>query len=75
MNAEGGVLGRKIELIHYDDGSEANKANGFTKRLIESDKVDLIIGGTTTGGSMAMIPLVEKKQACRLFQWQQAYQS
>lgn len=60
INAEGGVLGRKIELIHYDDGSEANKANGFTKRLIESDKVDLIIGGTTTGGSMAMIPLVEK---------------
>jgi len=60
INAEGGVLGRRIELIHYDDGSEANKANGFTKRLIESDKVDLIIGGTTTGGSMAMIPLVEK---------------
>jgi branched-chain amino acid transport system substrate-binding protein len=60
INAEGGVLGRKLELIHYDDGSEANKANGFTKRLIESDKVDLIIGGTTTGGSMAMIPLVEK---------------
>jgi branched-chain amino acid transport system substrate-binding protein len=60
INAEGGVLGRKIELLHYDDGSEANKANGFTKRLIESDKVDLIIGGTTTGGSMAMIPLVEK---------------
>ncbi|WP_317205052.1 ABC transporter substrate-binding protein [Janthinobacterium sp.] len=60
INAEGGVLGRKLELIHYDDGSEANKANSFAKRLIESDKVDLIIGGTTTGSSMAMIPLVEK---------------
>ena len=60
VNAEGGVLGRKLELVHYDDGSEANKANSFTKRLIESDKVDLIIGGTTTGSSMAMIPLVEK---------------
>lgn len=60
INGEGGVLGRKLELVHYDDGSEANKANSFTKRLIESDKVDLIIGGTTTGSSMAMIPLVEK---------------
>jgi branched-chain amino acid transport system substrate-binding protein len=60
INAEGGVLGRKLELVHYDDGSEANKANSFAKRLIESDKVDLIIGGTTTGSTMAMIPLVEK---------------
>jgi branched-chain amino acid transport system substrate-binding protein len=59
-NAAGGILGRKLELVHYDDGSEANRANGFTKRLIESDKVDLIIGGTTTGSSMAMIPLVER---------------
>lgn len=60
INAEGGVLGRKLELVHYDDGSESNKANSFAKRLIESDNVDLIIGGTTTGGTMAMVPLVEK---------------
>ena len=60
INAEGGVLGRKLELIHYDDGSDAAKANSFTKRLIESDKVDVLIGGTTTGATMAMAPLVEK---------------
>lgn len=60
INAKGGVLGRQLELIHYDDASEASKANGFAKRLIESDKVDIIIGGTTTGASMAMYPLVEK---------------
>ena len=60
INAEGGVLGRKLELVHYDDGSDAGKANGFTKRLIESDKVDVLIGGTTTGATMAMAPLVEK---------------
>ena len=35
-------------------------ANGFTKRLIESDKVDVLIGGTTTGATMAMAPLVDK---------------
>ena len=60
INAEGGVLGRKLELVHYDDGSESNKANSFTKRLIESDNVDIILGGTTTGATMAMVPLVEK---------------
>ena len=60
INAEGGVLGRKLELVHYDDGSESGKANAFGKRLIESDNVDVIIGGTTTGASMAMAPLVDK---------------
>ncbi len=60
LNAQGGVLGRKLELVHYDDGGEAGKANNLTKRLLESDKVDLIIGGTTTGATMAMAPLVEK---------------
>ena len=60
INAAGGVLGRQLELVHYDDGSDAAKANGFTKRLIESDKVDVLIGGTTTGATMAMAPLVDK---------------
>lgn len=60
VNAGGGVNGRKLELVHYDDGSEAAKANSFAKRLIESDNVDVIIGGTTTGATMAMVPLVEK---------------
>ena len=52
--AAGGVLGRKLALVHYDDGSEAAKANSFAKRLLESDKVDVVIGGTTTGATMAM---------------------
>lgn len=60
INAQGGVLGRKLELVHYDDGGEASKANGFGKRLIESDQVDLIIGGTTTGATMSIAPLVDK---------------
>ena len=62
INGEGGVLGRKLELVSYDDGTDANKANGFTKRLIEEDKVDIIIGGTTTGSTMAMVPLAEKAE-------------
>lgn len=60
INAQGGALGRKLELTHYDDGGDASKANSFAKRLLESDKVDLIIGGTTTGSTMAIAPLVDK---------------
>ena len=62
LNKKGGVLGRQLELVHYDDGSDANKANSFTKRLIEDDKVDLLIGGTTTGATMSMVPLVTKAE-------------
>lgn len=60
INAAGGVVGRQLALIHYDDGGDAAKANGFVKRLIESDAVDVIIGGTTTGTTMAVVPLIEK---------------
>ena len=62
INAAGGVIGRNLELISYDDGTDANKANAFAKRLIEDDKVDIIVGGTTTGSTMAMVPLVEKAE-------------
>ena len=60
INKKGGVLGRPLELVHYDDGSDASKANGFGKRLIDDDKVDILVGGTTTGATMSMAPLVEK---------------
>ena len=53
LNKKGGVLGRPLQLVHYDDGSDANKANGFAKRLIEDDKVDVLVGGTTTGATMS----------------------
>ncbi|MCE1243105.1 ABC transporter substrate-binding protein [Oryzomicrobium sp.] len=60
INKKGGVLGRPLQLVHYDDGSDANKANSFAKRLIDDDKVDVIVGGTTTGSTMSMVPLVER---------------
>ena len=62
LNKEGGVLGRQLQLVHYDDGTDASKANGFAKRLIDDDKVDIIVGGTVTGSTMSMIPLVEKAE-------------
>lgn len=59
INAEGGVLGRKLQLVAYDSGGDAEKARTFAKRLIEQDKVDLIVGGSTTGETMAAVPLAE----------------
>lgn len=61
-NAQGGINGRKIELITYDDKSNQNEAVLATKKLIEQDKVVAVIGGTISGNSLAMIPLVEKAQ-------------
>ena len=62
LNAAGGVLGRKLELVVYDSAGDAEKARTFAKRLIEQDKVDLIVGGSTTGETMAVAPLVEQAQ-------------
>ncbi|HEX9278412.1 MAG TPA: ABC transporter substrate-binding protein [Casimicrobiaceae bacterium] len=62
INASGGVTGRKLQLVVYDDGGDADKARTFTKRLLEQDKVDIIVGGSTTGTTMAAVPLVEQAQ-------------
>ncbi len=62
INAAGGVLGRKLQLTSYDDSGDAEKARTFAKRLIEQDKVDVIVGGSTTGATMAAVPLVEAAQ-------------
>lgn len=59
FNKKGGVAGRQIELIVYDDGSDANKARTFATRLVEDDKVVAMIGGSSTGTSMAMVPVFE----------------
>lgn len=62
INEGGGILGRKVELVSYDDASEPARSSSLTKRLIDSDRVDLVIGGTITPSAMAMIPLVERAE-------------
>ncbi len=62
LNASGGVIGRKLQLVVYDDAGDAEKARTFAKRLIEQDRVDVIVGGSTTGTTMAVVPLVEEAQ-------------
>ena len=61
INANGGINGRPIELIYYDTGGKAQDAVGFVKRLIKNDHIDLIVGGTTSGDTLAVIPEVEKE--------------
>jgi branched-chain amino acid transport system substrate-binding protein len=58
INAAGGVLGEKIQLVLYDDTGDPNKARTFATRLIEDDKVVAIIGGSTTGTTMSIMQVV-----------------
>ncbi|MCB1750800.1 MAG: ABC transporter substrate-binding protein [Gammaproteobacteria bacterium] len=58
INDAGGIDGKSVELIHYDTGGNAKEAVNFAKRLIQKDKVDVIVGGSTSGSSLAVMPLV-----------------
>jgi len=60
INAAGGVKGKNLELVAYDTGANPKKAVTFTKRLLHKDNVAAIIGPSTSGETMAIIPLVEK---------------
>ncbi|MEM6761644.1 MAG: ABC transporter substrate-binding protein [Pseudomonadota bacterium] len=59
VNADGGVLGRPLELIVYDDGADANQARTFATRLVEDDGIVAMVGGSTTGTTMAMAPIFD----------------
>jgi branched-chain amino acid transport system substrate-binding protein len=62
INAKGGVNGQKLQLVVYDDGADANAARTFATRLVEEDKIVAMVGGTTTGATLAMIPVFEDAQ-------------
>ena len=59
INAKGGVNGQKLQLIVYDDGGNPNNARTFATRLVEEDKIDAMVGGSTTGSTLAMMPVFE----------------
>jgi len=62
INKAGGVKGRKLELVAYDTAGDATKAVQLATKLIKDDKVVAIIGPSTTGETMAVIPVAEKEQ-------------
>jgi branched-chain amino acid transport system substrate-binding protein len=61
INRAGGVKGRKLELVVYDTAGDATKAVQLATKLIKDDKVVAIIGPSTTGETMAVIPVVERE--------------
>jgi branched-chain amino acid transport system substrate-binding protein len=60
INAKGGIIGKKVELIVKDTGGSPEKAVSFAKQLIEEDKVFAIIGPSTSGETMAIKNLAEE---------------
>lgn len=62
INKSGGIKGQQLELIVYDTTGDATKAVNLATKLIRDDKVVAIIGPSTTGESMAVIPVVEREK-------------
>jgi branched-chain amino acid transport system substrate-binding protein len=60
INKRGGLLGRPVKLIMYDDESSADKAVTYYERAITVDKVDLVFGGYPATANVALMPLMEK---------------
>src|SRR5215475_3170879 len=60
INAKGGVNGQKLQLVFYDDGGSADNARTFATRLVEEDKVVAMVGGSTTGTTLAMVQIFEE---------------
>ncbi|MGW6598143.1 ABC transporter substrate-binding protein [Streptomyces sp. NPDC055036] len=48
INARGGLLGRPVEFVRYDDQGDVDLVHGIYERLIDEDRVDLVIGGYGT---------------------------
>jgi branched-chain amino acid transport system substrate-binding protein len=58
VNAKGGLLGRPVKLVYYDDQSNPATVPGIYSKLLEVDKVDLIVGGYATNMLAPAMPVV-----------------
>jgi branched-chain amino acid transport system substrate-binding protein len=67
VNAEGGINGRKISFISYDDAYDPAKTVELTHRLVEEDKVLLIFAGLGTATSAAVENYLNTNQVPQLF--------
>jgi len=62
INAKGGLLGRPVKLIYYDDQSNPATVPAIYQKLLDIDKVDTIIGGYGTNMLAAAMPVIIQKQ-------------
>ena len=60
INAKGGIIGKKVELVVKDSGGSPEKTVSFAKQLIEEEKVFAIIGPSTSGETMAIKNVAEE---------------
>ncbi|WP_354239137.1 ABC transporter substrate-binding protein [Bradyrhizobium sp. LA2.1] len=56
VNSRGGLLGRPVELVRYDDEGDASRVPSLYARLVDEDRVDLVIGGTAPTPSRPRCP-------------------
>ncbi len=61
VNAKGGLLGRKLELISYDDQTNPAIVPGIYTKLLDIDKVDLLIAPYGTNVTAPIMPLVKQR--------------
>jgi branched-chain amino acid transport system substrate-binding protein len=60
VNAAGGIQGHPLKMIVEDTKTDASQAVLAVRKLLEKDKVVAIVGPSTTGESMAVVPIMEK---------------
>jgi branched-chain amino acid transport system substrate-binding protein len=58
VNRRGGLLGRPVELVCYDDRTDAALVPGLYARLLDTDQVDLVLGGYGTNTLLPALPLI-----------------
>jgi branched-chain amino acid transport system substrate-binding protein len=61
INRKGGLLGRPVTLICHDDQGDASQVPGIYKRLLDEEKVDLLLGGYGTNTLKASLPIVMER--------------
>ena len=61
-NAKGGLLGRPVQLVHYDDQTNPSTVPGIYTKLLDVDKVDLIVGGYGTNMLAPAMPIVIQRK-------------
>jgi branched-chain amino acid transport system substrate-binding protein len=61
VNAKGGLLGRKVELVNYDDQSKPENVPGIYTKLLDVDKVDIVMGPYGTNLNAPAMPVVMQK--------------
>jgi branched-chain amino acid transport system substrate-binding protein len=61
INARGGVLGRPVKLVYYDDQSNPSTVPGLYTKLLDVDKVDIVVSGYATNMVAPAMPIVMQK--------------